>query len=45
MVEQSGLDLTPERLLTDRGASPALALGPLGGLLRQSLVVGAVGGR
>jgi tight adherence protein B len=42
MVEQSGLDLTPGRLLTIAGIS-ALALGALGGLLRQNILVGAVG--
>lgn len=40
MIEQSGLDLTPRKLLTI-AALTALALGGLGGLIRQSLVVAA----
>jgi tight adherence protein B len=42
MVEQAGLDLTPSRLLTI-AAGTSIALGVLGGLIRQSLLVAAVG--
>ena len=42
MIEQSGLNLTPSRLLTI-AAVASLVLGLLGGLLRQSLMVAAVG--
>ena len=42
MVEQSGLELTPGRLLTIAGVS-GLALGALGGLVRQDILVAAVG--
>jgi tight adherence protein B len=42
MVDQSGLELTPARLLTI-SAVAALALGGLGGLLRQNILVAAVG--
>ncbi len=42
MVEQSGLDLTPGRLLTITAVS-GLALGALGGLVRQSPLVAVVG--
>ena len=40
LIEQSGLNLTPRRLLTIMGGS-AFVLGTLGGLLSGSLVVGA----
>lgn len=42
MIDQSGLELTPQRLLTIATVS-GLTLGALGGLLRQSLIVAAVG--
>jgi tight adherence protein B len=42
VVEQSGLDITPRRLLLITSAV-GLGAGLLGGLVRQSLVVGAVG--
>jgi tight adherence protein B len=42
MVEQSGLELTPARLLTISGVA-ALTLGGLGGLVRQNILVAAVG--
>ena len=42
MVEQSGLELTPARLLTICGVA-AVVLGGLGGLVRQNLLVAAVG--
>jgi tight adherence protein B len=42
MVEQSGLELSPQKLLAISGVL-GLAMGLLGGLVRQSLVVGAVG--
>jgi tight adherence protein B len=41
MVEQSGLDLTPRRLATI-AVGAALALGAVGLLVRQNLLVGAV---
>jgi tight adherence protein B len=41
MVEQSGLDLTPRKLLTIAG-STGLGLGSLAGLLRQSVPVGLI---
>jgi tight adherence protein B len=41
MIEQSGLDLTPRKLLSI-SAGAGLALGALGGLVRQSLIVAAV---
>jgi tight adherence protein B len=41
MIEQSGLDVTAQKLLTIAAAS-AMALGVLGGLIRQSLVAAAV---
>src|SRR4051794_1607971 len=43
MVEQSGLDVTPERLLTI-SATAGLSLGALGGLARQGAIVAAVMG-
>jgi tight adherence protein B len=42
MIEQSGLELTPRKLLTIAAIS-GLTLGALGGLLRQSPLIGAVG--
>ena len=42
MIEQSGLELTPQKLLAIAAVS-GLTLGALGGLLRQSLVIAAVG--
>jgi tight adherence protein B len=42
MIEQSGLEVTPRKLLTIAAIS-GLTLGALGGLLRQSLIIGAVG--
>jgi tight adherence protein B len=42
MVEQSGLDLTPQKLLVIT-ACMALGLGVLGGLVRQNILVAAVG--
>jgi tight adherence protein B len=42
MVEQSGLDLTPARLLTI-SAVAALVLGGMGGLVRQNILVAVVG--
>ena len=42
MVEQSGLDLTPKRLLLIAGGS-AVALGSLGGLVRENILVAGVG--
>jgi tight adherence protein B len=42
-IEQAGLDLTPERLLVI-AAGAGLALGIIAGLLRQSLLTGAVAG-
>jgi tight adherence protein B len=42
MVEQSGLDLTPKKLLTIAIFS-SVALGGVFGLIRQSLIVGSVG--
>jgi tight adherence protein B len=42
MVEQSGLELTPARLLTISWVA-ALTLGGLGGLVRQNILVAAVG--
>jgi tight adherence protein B len=42
MIEQSGLEITPRKLLAIAVIS-GLTLGALGGLLRQSLVVAAVG--
>jgi tight adherence protein B len=42
MVEQSGLDLTAQKLLLIAACS-ALGLGLLGGLIRQNVLVGAVG--
>jgi tight adherence protein B len=41
MVEQSGLDLTPQKLLTIAGAA-GLGLGSLAGLLRQNVAVGVI---
>ena len=42
MVEQSGLRLGPDRLLLIMGVT-ALALGGLGGVLRQNVLVAAIG--
>jgi tight adherence protein B len=42
MIEQSGLDITPQKLLVIAVCS-ALGLGLLGGLVRQSVLVAAVG--
>ena len=42
MVEQSGLDLTPSKLLTI-AVGTSLGLGLLGGLLRHNILVAAVG--
>ena len=42
MVEQSGLDLTPSKLLTF-AVGTSLGLGLLGGLLRHNILVAAVG--
>ena len=42
MVEQSGLDLTPKKLLTIAIFS-SVGLGAAAGLIRQSLIVGSVG--
>jgi tight adherence protein B len=42
MVEQSGLDLTPSRLLVIAGGA-SIGLGLLGGLVRQNILVAAVG--
>jgi tight adherence protein B len=42
MVEQSGLDLTPSRLLTV-AVGTSLGLGLLGGLVRQNILAAAVG--
>src|SRR5262249_25888547 len=42
MVEQSGLDLTPARLLMISGVG-SLVLGGLGGLVRQDIVAAVVG--
>src|SRR5207237_2152205 len=41
MVEQSGLTLTPERLMAYMAAGAVIA-GALGGLLRQNILVGMV---
>ncbi|CAN5716669.1 hypothetical protein BH23PLA1_BH23PLA1_28670 [soil metagenome] len=41
MVEQSGLDLTPQKLLTI-AIAVGLGLGTVGGLLRQSIIMGAI---
>jgi Flp pilus assembly protein TadB len=43
LVEQSGLDLTPQRLLLMM-VGAASALGVLGGLIRQNILVGLVAG-